>query len=56
MGMEDKLLQMATKRISETIYEADFPDCFYGSRLDREPMDAVKILIDTLRLGNVTYL
>ena len=39
--VEDKLVQIIVKRIIETIYEADFLDCSYGFRPNRNCLQAV---------------
>ena len=40
-AVEDKLVQLAIKRILEAIYEADFLDCSYGFRPDRNCHQAI---------------
>jgi len=53
--IEDKLLQMAVKKILEAIYEADFLECSYGYRPNLGPLDAVKDLTRTLQFGKVSF-
>ncbi len=48
---EDKLLQLAVKRILEAIYEQDFLRCSYGYRPDVGALDAVDKLTVKLQFG-----
>jgi RNA-directed DNA polymerase len=48
---EDKLLQVAVKRILEAIYEQDFLRCSYGYRPGRGALDAVDKLTVKLQFG-----
>lgn len=52
---EDKLLQYASKRILESIYEADFYPFSYGYRPNRGAQDAVKKLSHTLQFGRYNW-
>jgi len=52
---EDKLLQLAVKRILEAIYEADFLRCSYGYRPKVGARDAVHKLTVKLQFGNYHY-
>ena len=52
---EDKLLQLAVKRILEAIYEADFLKCSYGYRPKVGARDAVHDLTVKLQFGNYHY-
>jgi RNA-directed DNA polymerase len=53
---EDKLLQLAAKRILEAIYEADFLKCSYGYRPGISGRDAVHDLTVKLQFGRYQYL
>jgi RNA-directed DNA polymerase len=53
---EDKLLQLAAKRILEAIYEADFLKCGYGYRPGISARDAVHDLTVKLQFGRYQYL
>jgi RNA-directed DNA polymerase len=48
---EDKLLQLAVKRLLEAIYEQDFLSCSYGYRPQRGALDAVDQLTEKLQFG-----
>ena len=52
---EDKLLQLAVKRILETIYEQDFLRCSYGYRPKTGALDAVDKLTVKLQFGRYEY-
>jgi len=52
---EDKLLQLAVKRILEAIYEADFLKCSYGYRPQVGAREAVHDLTVKLQFGNYHY-
>jgi len=52
---EDKLLQLAVKRILEAIYEADFLKCSYGYRPKVGAREAVHDLTVKLQFGNYHY-
>jgi group II intron reverse transcriptase/maturase len=54
--IEDKLLQLAVKRILQAIYEQDFLDCSYGYRPNIGALDAVDRLTIELQFGNYKYL
>jgi group II intron reverse transcriptase/maturase len=53
---QDKLLQMAVKRILQAIYEQDFLDCSYGYRPSVSALDAVDKLTVKLQYGKYNYL
>ncbi len=53
---EDKLLQLAAKRILEAIYEQDFLRCSYGYRPKVGPLNAVDKLTVKLQFGKYNYL
>lgn len=53
---EDKLVQLAVKRILSSIYEVDFRDCSYGYRAGRGGRDAVAAITRELNFGRYTYI
>lgn len=52
---EDKLLQLAVKRILEAIYEQDFLRCSYGYRPEVGALDAVDKLTVKLQFGRYNF-
>jgi len=52
---QDKLLQLAVKRILEAIYEQDFLRCSYGYRPNVGALDAVDKLTVKLQFGEYHY-
>ena len=52
---EDKLLQLAVKRILEAIYEQDFLRCSYGYRPEVGALDAVDKLTIKLQFGRYNF-
>jgi len=52
---QDKLLQLAVKRILEAIYEQDFFHCSYGYRPNIGALDAVDTLTVKLQFGKYHY-
>jgi group II intron reverse transcriptase/maturase len=52
---EDKLLQVAVKRILEAIYEQDFQRCSYGYRPGVGALDAVDKLTVKLQFGRYNF-
>lgn len=52
---EDKLLQLAVKRLLEAIYEEDFLPCSYGYRPRRGALEAVDQLTVKLQFGSYCY-
>ena len=52
---EDKLLQLAVKRILEAIYEQDFLRCSYGYRPKKGALDAVDKLTVKLQFGRYNF-
>src|SRR5436853_315455 len=52
---EDKLLQLAGKRLLEAIYEQDFLPCSYGYRPRRGALEAVDQLTVKLQFGRYRY-
>ena len=53
---EDKLLQLAVKRILEAIYEQDFLRCSYGYRPKMGALDAVDKLTVKLQFGRYNFI
>jgi group II intron reverse transcriptase/maturase len=56
VATQDKLLQMAVKRILQAIYEQDFLDCSYGYRPNVSALDAVDKLTVKLQFGKYNHL
>lgn len=54
--LEDKLLQYATAKILESIYEADFINDSYGYRPHRGARDAVKMIRETAMFSSYNYI
>ena len=54
-AVEDKLLQLAVKRILEAIYEQDFYRCSYGYRPNTGALAAVDKLTVKLQFGQYNY-
>jgi RNA-directed DNA polymerase len=54
-AIEDKLLQMAVKRILEAIYEQDFLRCSYGYRPNIGALDGVDKLTVKLQFGRYNF-
>jgi len=55
VATQDKLLQMAVKRILQAIYEQDFLNCSYGFRPNVGALDAVEELTAKLQFENFNY-
>jgi RNA-directed DNA polymerase len=53
--VEDKLLQLAVKRILQAIYEPDFLRCSYGYRPNVGALDAIDKLTIKLQFGRYHY-
>lgn len=51
---EDKIVQLALKKILEAIYEPKFLNCMYGFRPNRSCHTAVKELYDRINRGKIT--
>ena len=51
---EDKIVQLALKKILEAIYEPKFLNCMYGFRPNRSCHTAVKELYDRINIGKIT--
>lgn len=54
-AVEDKIVQMAIKKILEAIFEQDFIDSSYGFRPNRSCHDALKKLDKTIMKGPVNF-
>ena len=54
-AVEDKIVQMAIKKILEAIFEQDFIDTSYGFRPHRSCHDALKMLDKTIMNGPFNY-
>lgn len=52
---EDKIVQLALKKIIEAIYEPKLLDCMYGFRPNRGCHQALKILNRNIERGKVSY-
>lgn len=55
-AVEDKLVQIALKKILESIYEADFMNCSYGFRPNKSCHQAVKALREEVVLKPINYI
>jgi len=55
-AVEDKLVQLMLKKILESIYEADFLDCSYGFRPNRNCHQAVKALDEMVMTKPINYI
>lgn len=53
---EDKIVQLALKKIVEAIYEPKFLECMYGFRPNRGCHDAIKALTCNIERGKVSYI
>ena len=51
---EDKIVQLALKKILEAIYEPKFLNCMHGFRANRRCHTAVKELYDRINIGKIT--
>jgi len=54
--IDDKLVQTASARILNSIYEQDFLPCSFGYRTGIGPQQAVKTLTETLRFGSFHFI
>ena len=52
---EDKIVQLALKKIVEAIYEPKFLDCMYGFRPNRSCHNAIKALNNNIEKGKISY-
>jgi len=53
---EDKIVQLALKKIIEAIYEPKFLECMYGFRPNRGCHDAIKALTSNIETKKVNYI
>lgn len=53
--VRDRLVQMATKIVLESIFEADFKDFSYGFRPKRSAHDALKKIMETVNNGKIYW-
>lgn len=53
---EDKIVQLAMKKIIEAIYEPKFPNCMYGFRPHKSCHDALKAISSNIENGKVSYI
>ena len=51
---EDKIVQLALKKILEAIYEPKFLNCMHGFRANRRCHTAVKEVYDRINIGKIT--
>jgi RNA-directed DNA polymerase len=54
-AVEDKIVQMALKKILESIFEQDFINTSYGFRPNRSCHDALKKIDTTIMIGSVNF-
>ena len=52
---EDKMVQLALKRILEAIYEKDFLECSFGFRPNKSCHDALKRVNKVIEKGKISY-
>ena len=52
---EDKIVQLAVKKILEVIYEPRFLNCMYGFRPNRGCHDAIKEVHNQLSIGHINH-
>jgi RNA-directed DNA polymerase len=55
-ALEDKIVQKGISRILETIYEADFLDCSYGFRPNRDCHQALNAVDKTIMTRPISYI
>ena len=53
---EDKIVQMAVKKVLEAIYEPRFLNCMYGFRPNRGCHEAVKEVYQRISYGKISYM
>ena len=53
--IQDRLVQMATKMVLESVFEADFKDCSFGFRPKRSAKQAIKRIHKTVNYGRVYW-
>ena len=55
-SFEDKIVELATKRVVEPLFEPLFDDCSYGYRPQRSPHQCLDVLGRTIRQKRVNHL
>jgi RNA-directed DNA polymerase len=55
-SFEDKIVELATKRVVEPLFESVFEDCSYGYRPERSPHQCLDILGRTIQQKRVNHL
>lgn len=53
--IQDRLVQMATKIVLESVFEADFKDCSFGFRPKRSAKQAIQRIHKTVNYGRVYW-
>lgn len=53
--IRDRLVQMATKIVLESLFEADFKDCSFGFRPKRSAHDALRRIQETVNNGKIYW-
>ncbi len=53
---EDKIVQLALKKLVEAIYEPKFLNCMFGFRPNKGCHDAIKKLTHNIEKGKVSYI
>lgn len=53
--IQDRLVQMATKIVLESVFEADFKDCSFGFRPNRSAKQAIQRIHKTVNYGRVYW-
>lgn len=53
---EDKIVQMAVKKVLEAIYEPRFPNCMYGVKSNRGCHKEVKEVYQRICYGKTIYI
>lgn len=54
-ALEDKIVQKAISHVLEAIYEADFLDCSYGFRSERNCHQAINVVDKTIMTKPISY-
>jgi RNA-directed DNA polymerase len=55
-SFEDKIVELATKRVVEPLFESLFEDCSYGYRPERSPHQCLEVLGRTIQQKRVNHL
>ena len=53
---EDKIVQLALKKIIEAIFEPKFPECMYGFRPNKGCHDALRMLNNIIETKKISYI